>query len=240
MPTFSADDGVGEVLVSFVLPARDEAGYIEEALASVAAQTLRGRVEAVVAENGSRDDTAERVRRFAAGARVPVRLLQDDAVGPARARNRGASVARGEFLVFLDADSKAAPDLAERVLARGRSGAAVGCIRMTADSTDLFDRAFFAMIEFGKRLFGVRANLFYCSREVFMAAGGMREEIRLGEDVEFLQRIRGSGRQVIYLGESSIATSARRLHSAPMRLGAARMLARWALANRGFGRQWRY
>ena len=227
-------------LVSFVLPARDEAGTIDRALESVAGQRAAGPVEAVVAENGSGDATAERVRAFAARTALPVHLVQDPEPGVARARNRGARVARGEVLVFLDADSRAAPDLAAAVLARARSGSPAGCVRLVADGDDVLDRAFFELIEFGKRLFDVRANMFYCSRRLFFSAGGMREDLRLGEDVEFLERLRDIGVPVAYLGESWIATSPRRLHSGPFRLGAARMLVRWTLAHRGVGRRWTY
>ena len=46
-------------------------------------------------------------------------------ISPAAARNLGARLASGEYLLFLDADCIAAPDLVERILARHRQGHAV-------------------------------------------------------------------------------------------------------------------
>lgn len=88
--------------VSVIIPARNEAATIGELVRSVTGQ-LRIGDDIVVVDDGSTDDTAARAR--VAGARV-VRI---DAVpagwaGKAHACWRGASVATGEVLVFLDAD----------------------------------------------------------------------------------------------------------------------------------------
>ncbi|MGH7918933.1 MAG: glycosyltransferase family A protein [Candidatus Dormibacteraceae bacterium] len=225
--------------VTFVIPAHNEAKLVEATLASVAAQTLRNRVEAIVAENGSDDDTAARVHNFAKRTGLRVTLLRDKKAGVARARNHAARIAGGELLIFLDADSRAAPDLAERVLARARGGSRAGCVRLVADGDDLLDHFFFFLVEFGKRSFGVRANLFYCRRALYLALGGMHEELQVAEDLDFLNRLHQSGVVVDYLGESWIATSPRRLHG-PLRVGMVAVLGRWALAQRGIGRRWPY
>ena len=88
--------------VSVVIPARNEAATIGELVRSVVGQLHAGD-EIIVVDDGSMDDTAARARE--AGARV-VRI---DAVpagwaGKAHACWRGASVATGDVLVFLDAD----------------------------------------------------------------------------------------------------------------------------------------
>ena len=228
--------------VSVVIPAWNEERYIRTALASVATQTWPvALLEAVVVDNGSTDGTHQVVQDFMAGApHLAVQLVDEPAHGVARAKNRGASVARGRWLIFLDADSRMAPDLVERVVARGRRGYRAGSIRVVADSQDVLDRAFFGLIEFGKVLFGLRAQMFYCERELFMQCGGFDEHLRLAEDLEFLARLERAGVPVCHVTESWIATSPRRLHTLPCRLGMPAMLARWALAKWGLGRRWRY
>jgi hypothetical protein len=92
----------------------------------------------------------------------------------------------------------------------------------------------------GPRLFGIRAQLFYCERELFDAAGGFDESLQLAEDREFLDRVRRDAVEVCYLDEAFIATSPRRLHRRPLRLGMLAMFGRWLLANFGVGRRWNY
>src|SRR5690348_15685687 len=140
--------------VSVVIPARNEERYIQAALASIAAQTWPSALlEAVVVDNGSTDATRGIVQAFMATApHLAVQLVDEPSRGVARAKNRGASVARGRWLLFLDADSRMASHLVERVVARGRGGYPAGSIRVVADSQDVLDRAFFGLIEFGKAL----------------------------------------------------------------------------------------
>jgi glycosyltransferase involved in cell wall biosynthesis len=228
--------------VSLVIPARNEEQHIRAALASVAAQTWPlARLEAVVVDNGSTDATREAVQSFTAGEpHLAVRLVTEPTPGVARAKNRGAWAARGRWLIFLDADSRMAPDLVARVVARGHQGHRAGSIRIVGDSQDVLDRAFFGLIELGKVLFRLRAQMFYCERELFLRCGGFDEALKLAEDLEFLGRLQRTGVPVCHLTESWIATSPRRLHTLPCRLGMAAMLLRWALAKWGLGRQWRY
>src|SRR3989440_6505820 len=177
--------------VTVVIPARNEERYIRAALTSVAAQTWPvALLEAVVVDNGSTDGTREVVQAFMAGEpHLAVRLVDEPAHGVARAKNRGASVARGCWLIFLDADSRMAPHLVERVVARGRRDYRAGSIRVVADSQDVLDRAFFGLIEFGKVLFGLRAQMLYCERELFLQCGGFNEHLRLAGDLELLARL---------------------------------------------------
>jgi glycosyltransferase involved in cell wall biosynthesis len=228
--------------VSVVIPARNEERYVGRALASVAAQTWPlERIEAIVIDNGSVDGTQETVRRFMeARPNLTVRLVAEPEVGIAPAKNRGVGSAAGTWLLFMDADSRMAPDLVERVVGRARAGCRVGSIRVIADSRDRLDRAFFGLMEFGKELFDLHAQMFYCERAVFLRLGGFRSDFRLAEDREFLQRVKQDGVHLCRITESHIATSPRRLRRLPFRLGMVTMLLRWALANWGIGRRWRY
>lgn len=87
--------------VSVIIPAYNAAPYIAEALASVLAQTYQD-FEIMVSDDGSKDDTAERVKPFLQDPRV--RYAWGTNGGVSCARNRGIKLARGEFVAFLDAD----------------------------------------------------------------------------------------------------------------------------------------
>lgn len=240
--------------LSVIIPARNEAEYIGRALASVAAQSWPvERLEVLVVDNGSTDRTAEVVRCIASDlskqskqperAGLCIRLLQVPEPGTSRARNRGAEAARGDYLVFMDADSWMAPNLAEQVLRLASDGHPAGSIRLIADNqdgADALDRGFFRLMEFGKVLFSIRAQMFYCDRSLFLAMGGFDEAVQVAEDREFLTRLQRMQVPVGHLRESWIATSVRRLHRYPLRLGMALTFARWAMGQAGIGRRWRY
>jgi glycosyltransferase involved in cell wall biosynthesis len=85
--------------VSVIIPAFNAGRTIDAALQSVFAQTYRS-FEVIVVDDGSTDDTAERVQTW--DGRVT--LLRQTNAGPAAARNRAMEHARGALLAFLDAD----------------------------------------------------------------------------------------------------------------------------------------
>ncbi|MCZ7553558.1 MAG: glycosyltransferase family 2 protein [Anaerolineales bacterium] len=101
--------------VSVVMPVRDGARTVAQALRSVLSGTLDD-LELIVIDDGSRDATARIVEGFA--QRDPrVRLFSQAAHGVAASRNRGFAAARGRFIAWLDADDLSLPGRLERQLA---------------------------------------------------------------------------------------------------------------------------
>jgi glycosyltransferase involved in cell wall biosynthesis len=91
-------------VASVVMPVLDGAATIGEQLASLLAQQCDVPFEIVVSDNGSTDGTQAIVETYRTGA-IPLRLVDASATrGAAAARNAGAAVARGRFLLFCDAD----------------------------------------------------------------------------------------------------------------------------------------
>jgi cellulose synthase/poly-beta-1,6-N-acetylglucosamine synthase-like glycosyltransferase len=104
-------------LVSVVVPAFNVAHYVDATLSSLCGQTYRS-IEVLVVDDGSTDDTAVRVKRFA--ERDPrIRLVSHPVNrGLPAARNTGISAASGKFIAFLDADDIAKDSwIAEQVTA---------------------------------------------------------------------------------------------------------------------------
>jgi hypothetical protein len=97
--------------VSVIIPIRNAASTLDACLRALASGSVRP-LEVLVADDRSTDDGP--ARAAAAGARV----IRSRGVGPAAARNTAAAEARGEVLLFLDADVLVRPDTIERVLRR--------------------------------------------------------------------------------------------------------------------------
>jgi glycosyltransferase involved in cell wall biosynthesis len=98
--------------VSIITPLHNKGAYISETIASVLAQT-REDWEMIVVENGSTDHGPDVVRSF---QDPRVQLITSVTNGPGAARNYGLSKARGEWILFLDADDLLKPRHLENFL----------------------------------------------------------------------------------------------------------------------------
>ena len=94
--------------VSVVIPAYNEAGYIEATLKALAGLRERFGLEVIVSDDGSLDETGELARPLCDRVVTP---RPTDTTGPGAARNRGAVAASAPLLLFIDADIQIeAPD----------------------------------------------------------------------------------------------------------------------------------
>ncbi len=194
--------------VSVVVPTLDEAKYVPALLESLRRQTVQS-LEVLVADSGSSDGTGELAA--SAGARV----LAGERRGPGEGRNRGARAARGEILLFADADCVLPPTLIESVLAALSAPDVVGGATafMPQDGTAL-DRLLFGLANAYQRAMtecGFPHNAGYCfffRRDAFEELGGIREDMLLNETHDLALRSRRLGR-FVYL-PTVVLTSMRR------------------------------
>jgi hypothetical protein len=103
---------LGRPLVSVLIDTYNYGRYVEQAIESVLGQEFAGPVEVLVVDDGSEDDTAERVRKF--GERV--RYLRKANGGQASAFNLGLREARGQIVALLDGDDYWLPGKLRRVV----------------------------------------------------------------------------------------------------------------------------
>jgi glycosyltransferase involved in cell wall biosynthesis len=103
-------------LVAVVIPVRDRATMLADAIASVAAQTM-GDHALVVVDDGSRDASAAVAAAALASARLPGRVLRQPPRGVAAARNAGAAALDSRWVAFLDSDDLWLPRKLERQMA---------------------------------------------------------------------------------------------------------------------------
>src|SRR5262245_41496134 len=88
-------------LVSVVIPAYNAEKSVARAIQSALAQSYP-HVEIIVINDGSTDGTESIVRSFAGR----VRYIRQENLGEPAARNRGFSLARGEFVTLIDHDGR--------------------------------------------------------------------------------------------------------------------------------------
>src|SRR5205809_94087 len=101
--------------VSVVIAAYNEGKVIANTLRALLATDYKGDVEAIVVDDGSRDETAAEVKRITA-VDPRVRLLQQENRGKARALQRALSAVRRGIVVFIDADTQCQRDTLPRLL----------------------------------------------------------------------------------------------------------------------------
>ena len=141
------------------MPAYNEAASLPDVLARVllALRALSPRVELVVVDDGSRDDTVAVMRRLCA-AEPALRLVQlSRNFGKEAALTAGLAAARGEVVVLMDADGQHPPALLADMLRHWQGGAdVVYAVRRTrADQSALYRRlvgGFYGIVNWRSRV----------------------------------------------------------------------------------------
>jgi glycosyltransferase involved in cell wall biosynthesis len=210
------------VKVSIIVPAFNEERLLGDSLNRInlagAVFARRGwTTELIVCDNNSTDRTSEIAR--AAGATVvfePVNQI-------ARARNRGAEAATGDWLVFVDADSHPGAELFSDVANAIESGRCLaGGATVRLDKSYFVARLVTLLWNTASRWRRLLAGSFiFCEAATFRKIGGFSQELFAGEELELSQRLwkaaKESGKKVVILHRHPLVTSARKLDLYTMR-----------------------
>lgn len=194
-------------MLSFVIPAYNEERYLPGTLAAIhaGARELGLDYEIVVADDGSTDATRQVAEE--AGARV-VRVEHRQIAGT---RNSGARSARGDRLVFVDADTRVNAPLLRAAMAALDAGAVGGGAHavFTAEAPRWAHRLIRGVVAF-MALFRWAAGCFiFARRDAFEAAGGFDERHFAGEEIILSMALKRRGSFVIL--DEQVVTSPRKL-----------------------------
>lgn len=174
--------------VSVVIPAYNEATYIDRLLDALVMQNFKN-FEVIVSDAQSRDGTKEVVGSFM--DTLDIKFVESPPKGPAHGRNQGAKYARGDWLLFLDADD----DINDRDFIKSlievadRNGWATATGHMTTRKGHHY-----AVLYYYQRLLSHTKRPVasgYCiltKSKLFAEYGGFNENIQFGEDYEYVTK----------------------------------------------------
>ncbi|HLD83997.1 MAG TPA: glycosyltransferase [archaeon] len=193
-----------EIEYSFIIPTRNEEGYLKGCMDSVKSQTVKN-WEMIVVDGLSTDATARLAKE--AGAKV----VYEKRKGPSVARNAGARNAHGRILIFADADVRFPHDFLERLcMIKG------GCIfDLKFWDASVFANATFAAWNVTIRLLmkaGVTITNGSClafDSVTFNKIGGFRDDLLTNEDHDIAIRSAKAGG--FFFCPLKVLTSARRI-----------------------------
>ena len=180
-------------LVTVVIPCYNQAHFLGEAIESVLSQSYK-HFELIVVDDGSTDESSEVASRYEG-----VRLIRQENRGLAGARNRGLGEAKGEYVVFLDADDRLLPGALEAglrcfeahpecafVSGQSRRIAADGTLLSPWQPPHVEGDHYLALLR--SNYIGMHAAVMY-RRGVFDDVGGFDVSLSACEDYELYLRI---------------------------------------------------
>ena len=191
--------------VSVIIPVRNRPLEIEACLRSLSEVVYPpGKLEIIVVDDASTDQTLERVSRF------PVQLIRlNENRQASYCRNLAARKAGGDILAFIDSDCLAEPLWLQELIPAFKDpslGALGGMVDsyFVESALDRYEQVKSSLIvsfrakrslEMEKFFYVPSCNLL-ARRDLFLKLGGFKEELSVGEDVDFCWRLQDAGHQV--------------------------------------------
>jgi glycosyltransferase involved in cell wall biosynthesis len=198
---------------SIIITSYNQKAFIRDAVDSALAQSSPGK-EVIVIDDGSKDGSRNVLAEY--GDTIKLKALESNE-GASAARNWGASLASGNFFVFLDGDDILLPwalDLYARIVE-------LKSPKLILSKMLWFDRSFSPVVTpdtpreirvvdyevFMKkdRTYRVCASAMVVDRETFLSVNGWSTDVWPGEDHDFLMRLGYSGRTIQILSPPTIA-----------------------------------
>jgi glycosyltransferase involved in cell wall biosynthesis len=194
-------------LVSIVIPCYNAEYWIADAIQSALSQTYSA-IEVIVIDDGSKDGSREIIRSF--GDHIKFKSI--DHRGAAHARNKGAEIASGEFIHFLDADDILFPHCVKRKLKA----------ILAEEAGVVYSGGFFFNLNLNKGNYERQAapkqghaeavahiigstivtSLLMFRRTCLKKVGGFNEQLVMGQEHDLLFRLAVEGFKMAYVPEA--------------------------------------
>lgn len=213
--------------LSVIIPCYNAGRYLEDCVRSVLSQSMAD-FEMLLVDDGSKDDTLPLCRKLAAQDSRIVVFHQENA-GVSAARNLGLSHAKGDWVLFVDADDLVLPHAFERMLsvARGDTDMVVALHEVFDEECGTGETVYPQTLWMNKRgerrrraaalrliegdcVLNIMCNKLH--RRAFIEENRLRlaQEVRIAEDALFNLEAVLCGREIVFLPE---VTYAYRMHA---------------------------
>ena len=177
-------------MISIIIPTWNEENYLPKLLDCIKKQTSKN-YEIIVVDDNSDDKTREIAKNY--GCKVIVEMKNRKG-NPGIARNLGATIAKGDILLFFNADIKIDDNFLENALYEIKKRSLDVAGAYINPITDKFiDKVFIGIFNFIvsiTQFFYPNAcgDCIFCKKWLHKKVGGFDETILLGEDLDYLQR----------------------------------------------------
>lgn len=195
-------------MISFIIPAHNEEALLGRAIASIReCANAAGQAHEIIVVNDASTDGTGRIAQEKGAAVINVELRRISAV-----RNAGARHAKGEILIFVDADTVLPASTLQAALAHLRSGGVGGGASVAWDETCPFWGKVLLRVwnEIARVIRWAAGCFVFVRRDVFEAVGGFDETYYVGEEIILSAALKRKGRFVVL--RHPVITSARKVH----------------------------
>jgi glycosyltransferase involved in cell wall biosynthesis len=191
-------------MISVIIPAHNEEGYLEQTLDTLARQDYPS-FEVIVVANGCTDRTADVAR----GRCHRLIVLSQKGLGVSR--NLGARMAKGELLLFLDADTTLEPTALAGIAEAFSKEVAAATVKGRPDAQRLKYKLIYGLKNAVHRwsVHAGSSGVIICWKKHFMKIGGFDERLEVRENSELIRRLREFG-SYKFIGKIAATTSMRR------------------------------
>lgn len=201
-------------MISVIIPCYNGEKYIEDCLNSLSNSSYKD-FEIIFVDDNSTDKSIQKVKKFST-----VKLIQNvQNLGPSISRNKGAKMAKGDLLFFLDVDTKVETNTLEKASLQFRDNKQMGAAQaqLILDDKELLDSAghFLSPIGFPyeignnqptskftqrRKILGGKSAGLIIRKKIFDQIDGFDEDYFIyGEDTDLCWRVWLAGHQVYYL-----------------------------------------
>ena len=186
-------------MISIVIPACNEENYIKDTLESIKMQDFKN-YEIIVICNGCTDNTEPIAKKYTKN----VFNLKEGAV--LKAKNFGAEKAKGDLIIFLDADTKFKKETALSNIVK--SNIKLGTCKFIPDKKELRFKMFAVLKNLFTYIMGGANGILICTKEIFDIIKGFDTDVFPRENYFFLKKAKKYSKFILL--KDYVITSMRR------------------------------